>query len=47
MGGKQRQCMNLLQAVFDDGLGNGHAVKGTRPPADFIEDQQAAGCSML
>ena len=39
---KQRQGVDVLQAVFDDGPGDGHAVEGTRTAADFIEDEQAA-----
>ena len=44
---KKCQRMDMLQAVFDDRPGNGHAVKGARAAADFIEDEQAVRRSVL
>ena len=44
---KQRQGVDMLQAVFDNGPGDGHAIKGARPAADFIEDEQAAASRMF
>ena len=47
VGGKQGQAVDVLQAVFDDSPGDGHAVEGTRSPADFIEDEQTPGGGMF
>ena len=45
MGGKQGFCPQLfpVRCMFQNGPGNGHAVKGRGTPSDFIEYQQGAG----
>jgi len=43
MSSEQSFCAHLVVQVFNDGPGKTQTVKGAGAPADFVEDNQAAG----
>ena len=47
--GKERLCADALfiSGIFQNGAGNGHAVKCRRAASDLIEDEQAVRRRML